>query len=222
MHTCVRAGLHACTPLRMCKQRSTHKHTLTCVRTWRILIIMIDHGKTSGYNRFCSRLYVPACVHAQIHVWMLVCMLVHLCLCVTNHPCMSKCWHACIHEGFWSSWSIMVKTSGYNRFWISGCICTCMCLHMHACMYAGLHACTPLLMCNQPSMHEHMLTCMHTWRVLIIMIDHSETSGYKRFDLRAKRAVITASTSGLMYLHVFTHAYLCACWSACLYTFAYV
>ena len=60
------------------------------------------------------------------------------------------------------------------------------------------------------------------------MIDHGETSGYTSsnlLDLRAKRAVITASTSGCMYLHVrmCSHMHtLCACWSACLYFFAYV
>ena len=158
MHTCVHAGLHACTPLRMCKQRSTHKHTLACVRTWRILIIMIDHGKTSSFIQ----------------------------------PLLQQA------------------------------VCACMCSRTNTCLDAGLHACTPLLMCNQPSMHEHMLTCMHTWRVLIIMIDHSEVSGYNHFDLRAKQAVITPSSSGYMYMRVFTHAYLCACWSAWLYTFAYV
>ena len=42
------------------------------------------------------------------------------------------------------------------------------------------------------------------------MIDHSEVSGYNRFDLKAKLAVITPSSSGFMHMRVFTHAYLCA------------
>ena len=77
-------------------------------------------------------------------------------------------------------------------------------------------------------MHEHMLTCMHKWRVFIIVIDHGQTSGYtisNLLNLRVKRAVITASTSGCMYLHVrmCSHMHtLCACWSVCLYFFAYV
>ena len=173
MHTCVHAGLHACTPLLMCKQRSTHKHTLACVRTWRILIIMIDHGKTSGYNRFCSRLYVPACVHTQIHVWMLVCMLVHLCLCVTNHPCMSKCWHACIHEGFWSSWSIMdITVFEYQAVYVPACVYTCMRACMLVCMLVHLCSCVT----NHPCMSTCWHACIHegfwsSWSIVVKQAD---------------------------------------------------
>ena len=155
---------------------------------------------------------------------------VHTCVCACLHACtplfMCKATvhvrtHAAMHaymKTFWSSWSIIVEQADITAFAYQA-VWTCMCLHMHACVHAGLHACTPLLMCNKPSMHDHLLTCMHTWRVLIIMIDHSEISGYNRFD---KRAVITSSSSGFMYVRVFTHAYVCACWSACLYSFAYV
>ena len=165
--------------------------------------------------RVCMCSHVHTCVRAPLHA----CTPLFMCKATVHART-----HAAIHaymKTFWSSWSILVSRADITALAYQA-VCTCMCLHMHACMHAGLHACTPLLMCNQPSMYEHMLTCMRSSRVLIIMIDRSETSGYNRFDLRAKLAVITASTSGLMYVHVFTHAYLCACWCACLYTFAYV
>ena len=105
-HACVRA--HFCGCVRTCLQ--------VCVRVYAHLNMCTKFTKHSGQHariyvqliackcagtKGCgftmqrmigySRLYVPACVHAQIHVWMLVCMLVRLCLCVINHPRASTC-----------------------------------------------------------------------------------------------------------------------------------
>ena len=143
------------------------------------------------------------CLHAFTCAYLCVCSCLHACtplfMCkATVHVRTHAAMHAYM-KTFWSSWSIIVEQADITAFAYQA-VWTCMCLHMHACVHAGLHACTPLLMCNKPSMHDHLLTCMHTWRVLIIMIDHGERSGYNRFKIRRwlfvmvirSRAVITA------------------------------
>jgi len=54
------------------------------------------------------------------------------------------------------------RTNGYNRFDLRLYIHTCMHSRNRACLHAVLLTHTPLLMCNQPSTREHVLTCMHT------------------------------------------------------------
>ena len=81
MHTCVHAGLHACTPLRMCKQRSTHKHTLACVRTWRGLIIMIVHHDDMQIMCVCSCICTVAHGYSQLYEGLKVHRPAHTCIC---------------------------------------------------------------------------------------------------------------------------------------------
>ena len=81
MHACVHAGLHACTPLLMCKQRSTHKHTLACVRTWRGLIIMIVHHDDMQIMCVCSCICTVAHGYSQLYEGLKVQRPAHTCIC---------------------------------------------------------------------------------------------------------------------------------------------
>ena len=96
----------------------------------------------NGYNHIHIRLNVPACVHTCILVCMLVCMLVHLCLCVSNSPHTSIPSHACVHEGFGSSWSCIMMTCNL-------CVCSCICTvaHGYSQLYEGLKVHRPAHTC---------------------------------------------------------------------------
>ena len=101
--------------------------------------------EASGYNHIHIRLNVPACVHTCILVCMLVCMLVHLCLCVSNHPHTNIPSHACVHEGFWSSWSCIMMPCKL-----------CACVHAYAQLLMVTHSCMKVWKCTDQRTHVYV------------------------------------------------------------------
>ena len=78
-------------------------------------------------------------------VCMLVCMLVHLCLCVSNSPHTSIPSHACVHEGFWSSWSCIMMTCKL-----------CACVHAYAQLLIVTHSCMKVWKCKDQRTHVYV------------------------------------------------------------------
>ena len=144
MHTCVHAGLHAHTHLLMCKQQSTHKHTLACVRTWRVLIIMIVHHDDMQIVCVCSCICTVAHGYSQLYEGLKVHRPAHTCICApartfhgTNklattelqlYPAVISpsvfatlsgytCWPSAVIPSGYIRRPIYMKMSGYNRSW---------------------------------------------------------------------------------------------------------
>ena len=131
MHTCVHAGLHAYTPLLMCKQQSTHKHTLACVRTWRGLIIMIVHHDDMQIMCVCSCICTVAHGYSQLYEGLKVHRPAHTCICApartfhgTNKLATTELqlYPAVISPSVFATlsgytcWPSAVIPNGYNRY----------------------------------------------------------------------------------------------------------
>jgi len=76
---------------------------------------------------------------------MLVCMLIHLCLCVSNSPHTNIPSHACVHEGVWSSWSCIMMTCKL-----------CACVHAYAQLLMVTHSCMKVWKCTDQRTHVYV------------------------------------------------------------------